>query len=379
MSKKKSLKVLSERDLLKKYPMAGAATELLPTDHTIWLPTKCLPLNWALGGGIPYGRLLEIFGFESTGKSLLAIDFGYSTQALGGIILWDDAENSWTNQWAEQNELDSDRVIVYGGNDIEGFSDWHRDLIIHYRSQLTNNEPILVVIDSLAALDCLENIGADALNSKAQMGNRAKAIYRMYRERMAFYKKYGVCVIGINQVRNKLGSSMFESSETTPGGQATRFYASQRLALVRSKQIKGRILKSGAFKEDKIKGYKVGQNIILQVAKNKVAPPRNSIRTKVYFLPDVKHYVGIDKYEGLLDILIDSRVVKQKGNRYYYKGKQICHGKDSFIEVIENDDKLRKRLIIKSKINTISRTQRKLDNIDKNLYPVKIKSKKDEE
>lgn len=218
MAKKKSLKLLKESALRKKYEDTSSLGSDLVLDDHIWLPSRNVSLNYQLGGGTPYGKIMELFGYESTGKTLLAMDFASNAQKLGGIVLWDDAENAFDPGWAVQNGMNLDQLELYEENDIEGMSDWVRDMIIFHRSQLQANEPILFVIDSLAALDCEDNIGADALNAKAQMGNRAKAIYRMYRERNSIFKRYGVVVIAINQIRDKVGASMFEASTTTPGG-----------------------------------------------------------------------------------------------------------------------------------------------------------------
>lgn len=378
MAKKKSLKLLKESALRKKYEDTSSLGSDLVLDDHIWLPSRNVSLNYQLGGGTPYGKIMELFGYESTGKTLLAMDFASNAQKLGGIVLWDDAENAFDPGWAVQNGMNLDQLELYEENDIEGMSDWVRDMIIFHRSQLQANEPILFVIDSLAALDCEDNIGADALNAKAQMGNRAKAIYRMYRERNSIFKRYGVVVIAINQIRDKVGASMFEASTTTPGGQATKFYASQRLALIRSKQIKGRIVK-GAFKEDLKKGHKVGQNIIQAVEKNKCAPPRPRVKTAVYFLDEKTDYVGFDRYQGLDIILQEQGIIKKKGTRYLFKDEVICNGKKNILPAIEENGKLRKRLFKKLGVNTMSKTRQKLEGIDINRYPVKLKKGDDEE
>ena len=180
MAKKKKVhKVLSEAELRKKYTSAGMASVRIPGDDHIWLPSSNLSLNWQLGGGIPYGKMLEIMGYESTGKSLMALDFARSTQKLGGIVLWGDIEYSWSNEWAKVNGIDPTKVELLESNVLEEFADWSRDMIRYYRSKLTANEPILLVCDSIANLDTLENIDADAISHKAQMGNRAKEIGRI--------------------------------------------------------------------------------------------------------------------------------------------------------------------------------------------------------
>jgi recombination protein RecA len=371
------IKLLSESALRKKYVNSSRADIILPDDKMIFLPSRCLSLNWQLGGGILYGRVVELFGYESTGKSLLASDFGVTTQQLGGVVLWGDAEGTFNPHWAAQNGLDPSKVEVYDSNDIEGFSDWCRDTILMYRSKLIKNEPILLVLDSIAALECLDNLNKDQLDGKAEMGNRAKAIYRFYRYRTNFFKQMGVCVVMINQVRKKLNASMFENAETTPGGDSTKFYASYRIGLNGGKQIKGREI-SGRF-EEKSDGQKVGRIVYIQSVKNKVAPPRNSVKTEVYFLPHKFGYVGFSRYGGLPEILeLEGIVKKKKGSGFYYKDKFICKGEDSFVYALHNREKLRKLLIKNSPVNTVSKTRAKLAELDRNLFPVKLKDLKEE-
>jgi recombination protein RecA len=318
-----------------------------------------------------------LFGYESTGKSILALDFAKSTQKLGGIVLWDDAEGAFTKYWAEANGVDPSMVEVYPENDVEGYSDWQRDMIIYHRAKLTNNEPILLVCDSIAALECLANIDATQTDSKAEMGNRAKAIYKMYRIRNNLYAKYGVCVIMINQVRDKVGASMFEAATTTPGGQSTKFYASQRVGLSGSSMIKGRLVK-GEFKEDKTKGHRIGRNIYVKIDKNKVAPPRDNIKTQVYFTNERYGYVGYSRYHGLADILVEKGKLKKKGSYYKLDGESIAQGEDQFINLMMEDKDFRKRMIKASGINTISKTRKVINSISNNLYPVKLKGGEDE-
>jgi recombination protein RecA len=364
--KKKALKILTESAIRKKYPNASTATVLLPDEDTIWLPSRNLPLNYQMGGGIPYGKIVEIFGWESTGKSLLAMDFAYCAQALGGIILWGDLESAWTNYWAEQNGLDCDLVEVYGGNDIEGLADWCRDLSIYYRSKLTDNEPILLVIDSIAAGETDDNLDADIKGGKAEMGNRAKAWEKLYRRRQNMFKKYGITCIVINQIRDKIGASMFELAETTPGGKGTKFYASQRICISKGKQI----LNS--------KKKKVGQIIYTRIVKNKVAPPKSSNKGEVHFTDELLGYVGFSRYASLLEIGLEEDVITKQGkSRYYLGDKMIANGADNAQEAIESLPKLRRALIKKLGINTINKTLEKIEAMDHNMFPVKIKTEEE--
>lgn len=368
----RKIKVLTEQEIAKKYGDDSYLVHKVINEisNLPKLPSRNLPLNYMIGGGITYGRVMEVFGYESTGKSLLSYDFAYATQQLGGIVLLADAENAFAIQWAIENGLDPERLIIYDKNSIEGISDWSRDMIYYWRSKLKNNEPILFITDSIAALECESSIESDMSDAKAEMGNRAKAIGKFYRTRNPLFKRAGVCVLMINQVRKKLGATMWESAETTPGGDATKFYASIRVGLIRSTQIKGLINAKGKFEESKEKGHKVGQNIIMKVEKNKLAPPRPQLKTEVYFLPDKFGYVGYSRYAGLDEILITEGIISKKGSRYYYKGKMICNGEKNFLSMIHRKPKLRGKLIAKSSIHTISKAKEQLTTIKRNLYPI---------
>lgn len=376
MSKKKgSAKLLTKSNLDTKYGdvVYTPSDEKRLVAQRPWLPSRSLGVNLHLGGGIPYGKVLEEFGYESTGKTILAIDFAVACQALGGHVLWCDAEQAMGYEWLESNGIDLDGISINKSTSIELFSDWVRDSVLYHRARLVNNEPILLVCDSIAGMDTDENMDRDFMNSKAEMGNRAKAWSSFYRVRVPFLAKYGVCTIMINQVRKKLNVSMFESDQTTPGGESHRFFASQRLGLIRSTQVKGYRNKRGVFKEDKSKGVKVGQNIILRTEKNKVAPPQPSVKTRVYFSDVATGYIGFDRYLGILPALVDEGILDYKAARYYHKGKMIAHGEEAMVNLINNDAKLRKKLLKYSTINTISKTRALLADIETNLYPVAAK------
>lgn len=197
------LKVPTQNELLKKY---GNLIQKASTSKEtgLWLPSKFLALNYTLGGGIPYGKILEVAGEESSGKSLIAYDFAYATQQLGGHVIWVDAEQSWMNSWAETNGVDPERVTLVNDTRIEYVADIVADLAILLRSQLTHNEPILLVVDSIAAMDCADNIDAKMIEGKAEMGGRAKALYKYFRIRSELFYKLGITQIYINQLRTAL-------------------------------------------------------------------------------------------------------------------------------------------------------------------------------
>lgn len=370
-TKSSGIKIPTASALDKKYKGSGIASKVLERGG-LRLPSTFLYLNYTLSGGLPYGKILEIFGEESSGKSLLAFNFAYAAQQLGGIVIWIDAEQAFTIEWAEANGLDLDRVDLYSETAIESISDFIKDKAIYWRSVLTNNEPILIVTDSIASLNCLNNVNADQLDAKAEMGNRAKKIDEMLRTRNGLLSDLGVCSIFINQVRAKIGATKYEDPYTTPGGKATAFYASIRLGIYGGKQIKG-----------KIDNYedRVGRCSTIRVVKNKVGPPRPTIKSaEVYFNPLYKEPVGYKKYFGLAELLVRLKVVDRKkgASRFYYKDKMIANGEDAFMKVLVTDDLLRSKLIRKSGINTISTTQKEIDALTKNLYPIKGKKETEE-
>lgn len=157
---------------------------------------------------------------------------------------------------------------------------------------------------------------------------------------------------------------MFGDPDTTPGGKALAFYASQRLGITRGKQIKLNI---------KGKERRVGNYSHMRVIKNKVAPPSEGLSSmEVFFNDKYVDRVGFNPYSGLADILQDSGVIDRKkgSSHYYFKGKVIANGEEAFKLVLEKNDKLRSKLIRKCGINTVEKTKKKLSSIDKNLYPV---------
>lgn len=374
-----SYKKLEPGALAKKYAGVSFNAQVLAEDFKdrLRIPSRCLWLNYQTGGGLCYGTITEVIGYESTGKTLLAKDFAVVTQQMGGIVLWDDAERAFDMNWAEANGLDLNRIILLSSNEIETFGDWAKDMSIHYRSILTNNEPILLVTDSIAALETLANLENDMTSEKAQMGNRAKAIYNFYRKRNDLLTNLGITTIMINQVRKKVGASLYEASETTPGGDSTKFYASIRIMLHAGKQIKG-LMKNDKFIESSDKGIKMGRNVYVEILKNKTAAPRGRVKTEVYFLSDRYGYFGYNRYEWLRELLLEAEIVEQRGSRFYLGEEIICNGKDNFTPMLHSKPKLRKKLVNRLNLNTPMKFKERLESLNKNLYPVKAKASKDE-
>lgn len=359
---KVGLKVPTLNELNKKY---GSLIKMKASDiedHNLWLPSTFFALNHQWGGGIPFGKIAEVAGEESSGKSLIAYNFAYTCQQLGGHVIWVDAEQSWMNSWAEANGVDPDKVTVVKDTRIEYVSDVVADLAIYIRSQLTHNEPILLVVDSIAAMDCSDNIDAKMVEGKAEMGGRAKALYKYFRIRNELFYKLGVTQIYINQVRTALNVGFGKDNTTTTGGAALKFWAAIRVAF-----FAGRIITV------KYKGRerKAGKLVTLRVLKNKVAPPKPTIsKCPVYFNPKL-HDIGFDRYFYLDEVFAEEEVIeKANGGIIKYKGEKIARGEEKFRELIESDDDLRRKLLKRARINTIGTTRKKLEGIHINLFPV---------
>lgn len=362
MAKSKiGLKVPSKNELLRKY---GSTITLASEtkESGLWLPSTFFALNYTFGGGIPFGKILEVAGEESSGKSLIAYNFAYATQQLGGHVIWVDAEQSWMNSWAETNGVDPNRVTVVNDTRIENVADIVADLALYLRAQLTHNEPILLVVDSIAAMDCADNIDSKMVEAKAEMGGRAKALYKYFRIRSELFYRLGITQIYINQLRTALNVGFGKDNTTTTGGAALKFYASIRAAFYSGKSI---------TVKQKGKDRKAGKLVTIRIIKNKVAPPRPTIsKCPVYFNPKF-HEVGFDRCFSLEDVLVENDIIeKSSGGVYKYKGATLCRGEEKFQKLIEEDDELRRKLLKKAEINTIGTVKKRLASITENYFPV---------
>ena len=359
---KVGLKVPTLNELNKKYGSIIKMKASEVEDHNLWLPSTFFALNHQWGGGIPFGKIVEVVGEESSGKSLIAYNFAYATQQLGGHVIWVDAEQSWMNSWAEENGVDPDNVTVVNDTRIEYVSDIVADLAIYWRSQLTHNEPILLVVDSIAAIDCSDNIDAKMVEGKSEMGGRAKALYKYFRIRNELFYRLGITQIYINQVRTALNVGFGKDNTTTTGGAALKFWASIRVAFFAGRSI---TVKS------KGRERKAGKLVTLRLLKNKVAPPKPTIsKCPIYFNPKL-HDIGFDRYFYLDEVFVEEEVIdKGNGGIFKYKGEKIARGEEKFRELLESDDDLRRKLLKRAGINTIGATRKKLESINVNLFPV---------
>ena len=362
MAGRKKIKIPTLREIQKKFPSQYIAGEVDESKRP-WLPTRFLAFNKVTGGGCPFGKIIELFGEESSGKSLMAYDFAYCCQYLGGMVLWVDAEQSFTNDWATKNGLDLDKIVVFRSTSIEAISDWVANMALYWRSQLTHNEPILLVLDSVSALDTDMNLNSEMLNASADMGNRAKAIYKYFRIRNEMLYSLGITQVYINQLRKNLKAGMFENPDTTPGGKALAFYASIRIGLYGGKQI---------TKKVKGKERKIGRVTSIRTIKNKVATPGPTLKgSPLYNNAKYVDSIGFDRLHFLDEILIEEEIIeKTKSGTYSYKGKTLCRGAEKFAELLREDDDLRRKLIRKAGINTLGATKKLLESITENLYPI---------
>lgn len=362
MAGRKKIKIPTLREIQRKFPTQYIAGEVDESKRP-WLPTRFLAFNKVTGGGCPFGKIIELFGEESSGKSLMAYDFAYCCQYLGGMVLWVDAEQSFTNEWATKNGLDLQKIVVYRSTSIEAISDWVANMALYWRSQLTHNEPILLVLDSVSALDTDINLNSEMLNASADMGNRAKAIYKYFRIRNEMLYSLGITQVYINQLRKNLKAGMFENPDTTPGGKALAFYASIRIGLYGGKQITKKI---------KGKERKIGRVTSIRTIKNKVATPGPTLKASpLYNNAKYVESIGFDRLHFLDEILVEEEIVeKSKSGTFTYKGKTLCRGAEKFTELLREDDDLRRKLIRKAHINTLGSTKKLLESIQENLYPI---------
>lgn len=364
MAKKKQLKTsITLSGLRSKYEGSGVVADIqVDEDQELWVPSSSPVLNYYLGGGAAYGRIIEISGKESSGKSLMCLDFIRSAQAMGGVGIYVDAEFAFSTPWAEANGLDMSKIYLYQENSIELISDFTAEACLYYRSQLTANEPIVLVLDSVAAMDTMAAMSTSEADSKAEMGGRAKALYKLLRLRNRLWAKLGITVIFINQLRDTIATGFaakFEEKVTTPGGNALKFYASQRIYLEAKKQL---VAGSGDRK------HRYGVEVLLTVKKNKLSIPKVPTRISVIFDPDYGT-LGFDRYTGLEDILIKEATVSRSGNSYMLEEEKIASSLQELISVIKKDKEVRAKLLLSAGIKTVSYMVDLLEDIEENRYP----------
>jgi recombination protein RecA len=281
------------------------------------ISTGCLSLDMALGvGGVPKGRIVEVFGPESSGKTTLALHIIAECQKNGGSAAFIDVENALDPIYAENLGCKPDDLLVSQPDTAEQALDILQKL-------LETGALDVIVIDSVAALVPRKELEGQI--GDLTVGLQARLMSQALRKLSGPINKSRTCVVFINQIREKIGV-MFGSPETTPGGRALKFYASVRLDIRRIAAIK--------------EGTDMtGNRTRVKVVKNKVAPPFKMTEF------DIMYGKGIS-YEGdLLDLALQGGIVDKMGSWFSYKGTKIAQGREKVKILLESDDKLVKNVL----------------------------------
>jgi recombination protein RecA len=266
------------------------------------ISTGSLGLDIALGTlGFPRGRVIEIYGPESSGKTTLAIHAIAECQKKGGIAAFIDAEHAFDRSYADRLGVDTENLLISQPDNGEQALEIAENLI---RSGALD----IIVIDSVAALVPRSEIEGEMGDSK--VGLQARLMSQAMRKLTGSIGRTGCCCIFINQLREKIGV-MFGNPEVTTGGNALKFYASQRLDIRRSGQ---------ALKDKE--GNVVGNHVKVKVVKNKLAPP---FRVAEF---DIMFGEGISKAGELVDLGVDHNILDKSGSWYAYEGTKIAQGRD---------------------------------------------------
>ena len=290
----------------------GAIMRLGQKDAIAAIPsisTGSVSLDYALGiGGVPRGRVIEIFGPESSGKTTLTLQIIAEAQKLGGMAAFIDAEHALDAQYARKLGVDLDNLLVSQPDNGEQALEIVEVLI-------RSNGVDVVVVDSVAAL--VPRAEIDGEMGEAQMGLQARLMSQALRKLTGAVSKSKTSLIFINQLREKIGV-MFGNPETTTGGRALKFYASVRIDIRRI----------GAIKDGE---QVVGGRTRVKVVKNKVAPPFREAEF------DVMYGEGISKEGDLLDLAVERKIVEKSGTWFAYSGERLGQGRENVKQFLKDN------------------------------------------
>jgi len=277
------------------------------------ISTGIVTLDKALGvGGIPRGRVVEVFGPESSGKTTLTLSIIAEVQKNGGVAAFVDAEHAFDPTYAKVIGIKLEDLLVSQPDTGEQALEITETLV-------RSNAVDLVVVDSVAALVPRLEIEGDMGDS--QIGLQARLMSKALRKLTAGISKSKTCVLFINQIREKIGV-MFGNPETTPGGRALKFYSSVRIDLRRKANIPGN------------PGEVLGINVKAKVVKNKVAAPFKETTF------DILYNEGVSKIGNIVDCAIDLGIVKKSGSWFSYKDKNLAQGKDQLKSFLKDNGKV---------------------------------------
>lgn len=310
-----------------------------PIENLPVISTGSIGLDSALGiGGLPKGRVVEIYGPESSGKTTLAIHAVAEAQKMGGIAAFIDAEHAFDRFYAEKLGVDIQNLFVSQPDNGEQALEIADNLI---RSGAID----IIVIDSVAALTPKSEIEGEMGDSK--MGLQARLMSQALRKLTSTISKTGSICIFINQLREKIGV-MFGNPETTTGGNALKFYASVRVDIRRISQIK-----TG----DEV----MGSRVRVKIVKNKIAPPFK----KAEF--DIMYGEGISKVGEIIDLGVDQNLIKKSGSWYSYGDTKLGQGRDSVKQLLFDNIELAEELEakIRAQLNGIEPEEEKPEDTKK--------------
>lgn len=307
----------------------GKGTVMKLSDERIvdipFISTGSIGLDIALGiGGIPRGRIIEIYGPESSGKTTLSMHCIAEAQKAGGMAAFIDAEHAFDKTYAEKLGIDTENLLISQPDNGEQALEIAEHLI---RSGAID----IIVIDSVAALVPKAELEGEMGDSK--MGLQARLMSQALRKLTGTINKTGCSCIFINQLREKIGV-MFGNPETTTGGNALKFYASVRLDIRRNAQIKD---------GDNI----LGNRTKVKVVKNKVAPPFRVVEF------DIMYGEGISKVGEIVDLASDLEIIQKSGSWYSYAGNKLGQGRDSVKELLADNPELMDELETKIKLKVM--------------------------
>jgi recombination protein RecA len=282
------------------------------------IPTGALALDLALGvGGLPRGRVIEIFGPESSGKTTLMLHVIANAQKAGGLAAFIDAEHALDPGYARKLGVNLDELLVSQPDSGE-------EALTICETLARSNALDVIVIDSVAAL--VPKAELEGEMGMATMGMQARLMSQALRKLTGVLSKAKTTCIFTNQIREKVGV-MFGNPETTPGGKALKFYASVRIDIRRKEVIKDSA------------GTAIGNRVKTKVVKNKVAPPFAEAEFEIYFNQ------GINKPAGIIEVAIDHGVVEKRGAWLQFNGELIGQGKDAAQRAMIEKPDLTKKIV----------------------------------